>query len=920
MTTTNKIELYLANNLEELNKRADDNPFIQKAKLSNCAQITHVIETTWAEAKKAESSYDEERAYILYMRLFTCFTALKQAKDIANNQSSVQYYQKGALIWLEKADQLSASLKARYDAKNEAKLEEERKKQAVIEEENSLKKSIVPKLLYKYLNERKKNILLIDMRSKVDYDRSHMKTSACIHIPIDLMNGKGWTSWGVESALTDQNALTKFKQRANFDYIILFDEDTYENNLKAGHCLMGLKQAIFSFDRDIKLKHEPLILDGGYEDWMIYYPGESTAPLISKKNIGELRSFEVSYPDDVYISQEVPSDAATAAQPEAAIIPPAIVPQIDRTRKPINYQKPESSVIEQQQQQELPIKQVEEQPTPTPTPTPTTPVVVTNEQPTSTPTPPVVLTKEQPEIPDRSMKPVPPSAEPSSSVSEELPITPIVPDISLRPSSVAPIISNTNITPEISKHPKPIDTNENKNDSNRENIPPKETSKFSIPNRETLPIYRPFNRTASINNTNEQYKKKFDAVTGRKIILDTKTNQYVTDIPENETNKISNQITPTINRETKPILTEQTRYQMAYDYRAIVDNLQINCRAGLKNLGNSCYMNSIIQSLSFNFILTNYFLKGDFFKEINTKNKFGSGGLVVKEWFKLMYMLWCQQYSYIAPQPFKYIVGTLQHAYLGTQQQDAHEFLVFLLDSLHEDLNQATRPRFEELKSENYKNDRQLAEASKQAFLSHNKSIIIDLFYGLFKSTTICLSCTYNSIRFDAFAIISVPIPPVRQCSLDDCLDLFREFEHLTGEERYECSNCKRLSAKKRRLDIWELPKIFIVHFKRFRLQQTHYIKNETLIRYPISNVDFSDWSQIPSPSKYSLISVVNHFGSMNSGHYTSYCNDGKQWYYCDDQSIRAADVRELANNVHAYLLFYSSIPQQQLRLPLITN
>jgi ubiquitin C-terminal hydrolase len=56
----------------------------------------------------------------------------------------------------------------------------------------------------------------------------------------------------------------------------------------------------------------------------------------------------------------------------------------------------------------------------------------------------------------------------------------------------------------------------------------------------------------------------------------------------------------------------------------------------------------------------------------------------------------------------------------------------------------------------------------------------------------------------------------------------------------------------------------------------------------------------------------------MNSGHYTSYCNDGKQWYYCDDQSIRAADIRELEHNVHAYLLFYSSIPQQQLRLPLI--
>jgi len=86
MTTKNKIELYLANDLQELNKRADDNPSIEKTKLSNCAQITNIIETTWAEAKKAEANCDEERAYILYMRLFSCFTALKQAKDIVNNQ------------------------------------------------------------------------------------------------------------------------------------------------------------------------------------------------------------------------------------------------------------------------------------------------------------------------------------------------------------------------------------------------------------------------------------------------------------------------------------------------------------------------------------------------------------------------------------------------------------------------------------------------------------------------------------------------------------------------------------------------------------------------------------------------------------------------------------------------------------------
>lgn len=87
-TTREKQPLYLAGDLEELNKRAEDNSALQKAKLMTCAQMTHMIEQTWLEAKKSEVGCDEERAYILFVRLFACFTALKQAKDIASHQVS----------------------------------------------------------------------------------------------------------------------------------------------------------------------------------------------------------------------------------------------------------------------------------------------------------------------------------------------------------------------------------------------------------------------------------------------------------------------------------------------------------------------------------------------------------------------------------------------------------------------------------------------------------------------------------------------------------------------------------------------------------------------------------------------------------------------------------------------------------------
>lgn len=504
MTTTKKQDLYIANDLEELNKRVAENPMSDKLKFSTCSQISHMMEATWKEAKKAEDNFDEERAYILYMRLFSSLTAMKEAKDIVNNQPTLQYFQKGAIIWLEKATELSESLKSRYDEKLAIKLEAEKRIQEEIDEEKSLTTSIKPKILYKYLMKKKKNILLIDLRLKFDYDQSHMRTSACIHIPADLTGGKGWTPWGIESALTDESARKKFQDRANFDFIVLFDANSYENDLQMGHPLLGLKQAIFHYDRDVKLKREPLILEGGYEDWMQFYPGESTAPLPLRKN-NDLQTFEIAYPEDRVEPVVIPSEPPVIIPSE----PELFIPQIDRTRKPF------------------------QQPTKIDSPT-----IETIEE-------PIVEPVELPSMPDRSKKPS------TTTIIE----SPTMPDRTKKPSTTMTTTESesqenvcpTPLRPEIPSQPKPIDNNRDQNDANQENIPQiKPTpspviAPVPLPNREGLEIYRPF-RGAAIQPSEEKnssnVQTRFDSVTGRKIFVDTKTNQYVTNISDNENNKI----------------------------------------------------------------------------------------------------------------------------------------------------------------------------------------------------------------------------------------------------------------------------------------------------------------------------------------------------------------------------------------------
>jgi ubiquitin C-terminal hydrolase len=181
---------------------------------------------------------------------------------------------------------------------------------------------------------------------------------------------------------------------------------------------------------------------------------------------------------------------------------------------------------------------------------------------------------------------------------------------------------------------------------------------------------------------------------------------------------------------------------------------------GLKNLGNTCFMNSALQCLSNCEELTKYFLLRKFNEEINKKNKYGSGGQIAKAYYELIKELWNGSSPYLSPWDFRQIFVGFVKQFAGFSQHDSHEMLAFMLDALHEDLNRVKEKPYFELK------ERMAGETEEQAskrwwhsHLSRENSIIVDLFHGQYKSVITCPDCEKISITYDPFMYLGLPIP-----------------------------------------------------------------------------------------------------------------------------------------------------------------
>ncbi|KAF7356423.1 Ubiquitin carboxyl-terminal hydrolase 4 [Mycena venus] len=343
--------------------------------------------------------------------------------------------------------------------------------------------------------------------------------------------------------------------------------------------------------------------------------------------------------------------------------------------------------------------------------------------------------------------------------------------------------------------------------------------------------------------------------------------------------------------------------------------------SGLKNLGNTCYMNAPIQCLSATLPFAQFFANGRWKTAVNTLNPMGSKGLLSGAFAQLVRTMWSGDLPYIIPIDFRKAVCHLNSQYNGSNQHDSQEFLSFLLDGIHEDLNrllvQPTFTRTPEQEAELERLGPQIAsEQEWRLWKTRNDSVIVDFFQGQFRNRLQCQTCQTTSTTYNVFSILQLPIPHGRSSKvpLQSCIDAFFNTEILDKDDAWDCPKCKTKRRATKHLSLARLPPILVIHLKRFEINGRFSDKIDTFVDYPLKSLDLTNFMppaaaprcrQEPLPPyKYNLYGVTNHSGNLTSGHYTAYIADRDGWKSCDDSSIRPVDEKQVVNQ-RAYVLFY---------------
>ncbi|XP_005856935.1 PREDICTED: ubiquitin carboxyl-terminal hydrolase 2 [Myotis brandtii] len=363
--------------------------------------------------------------------------------------------------------------------------------------------------------------------------------------------------------------------------------------------------------------------------------------------------------------------------------------------------------------------------------------------------------------------------------------------------------------------------------------------------------------------------------------------------------------------------------------------------AGLRNLGNTCFMNAILQCLSNTRELRDYCLQRLYLRDLGHSSHAHTA--LMEEFAKLIQAIWTSPLNdVVSPSEFKTQIQRYAPRFVGYNQQDAQEFLRFLLDGLHNEVNRVTvRPKSTPENLDHLPDDEKGRQMWRK-YLEREDSRIGDLFVGQLKSSLTCTDCGYCSTVFDPFWDLSLPIAKrgYPEVTLMDCMRLFTKEDVLDGDEKpvsglphrpgpgqatagravsgpfFSCLLlCPWRGARRQGTGPVILTLLapclslmrFLPDLKRFSESRVRTSKLTTFVNFPLRDLDLREFaSENTNHAVYNLYAVSNHSGTTMGGHYTAYCRSPAtgEWHTFNDSSVTPMSSSQVRTS-DAYLLFY---------------
>ncbi|KAJ2849320.1 hypothetical protein IWW36_002706 [Coemansia brasiliensis] len=302
---------------------------------------------------------------------------------------------------------------------------------------------------------------------------------------------------------------------------------------------------------------------------------------------------------------------------------------------------------------------------------------------------------------------------------------------------------------------------------------------------------------------------------------------------------------------------------------------------GLNNLGNTCFLNSVLQCLTYTAPLAEYMLA----REHSDSCRAGDNCMLCKFELHVGRALSKRDSTSISP---KAIVGRLKlvakHMRIG-RQEDAHEFLRLFIDAFQRSLLTGVDPKV----------DRRIQETT----LTHQ------IFGGYLQSQVSCSRCGHDSNTFDPLLDISLDIHSGN--TIQKALRSFTRPESLSKGNRYKCESCKRLVDATKQMTVYQLPRILTLQLKRFSVFGGGKINR--YVEFPLS-LDMKSYISKNSPEsgsfEYNLYAVLVHSGgTCRSGHYYCFVKSAAGvWYELNDSMVRQVSQPTVLKQT-AYMLFY---------------